>query len=77
MEQVLLNYIEWGKEHYLIFGWTIFWTAIILATGIINLLGRVFFSLPNRILRSRNIKNQGWPPFHVDADGDVIIKETK
>ena len=24
----------------------------------------------NRWLRSRNIKNAGWPPSHCDADGD-------
>jgi len=30
----------------------------------------VLFRLPNRWLRSRNIREQGWPPEHLDADGD-------
>lgn len=28
------------------------------------------FKCWNRWLRSRNIKHQGWPPSHLDADGD-------
>lgn len=28
------------------------------------------FNLVNRCIRSRNIKNAGWPPPHLDADGD-------
>lgn len=30
----------------------------------------VLFCLPNRMLRSRNIRKSGWPPEHCDADGD-------
>ena len=30
--------------------------------------------LANRFLRSRNIKNAGWPPAHLDADGDLVKK---
>ena len=29
----------------------------------------------NQMLRSRNIVARGWPPPHLDADGDVIEKE--
>jgi hypothetical protein len=29
------------------------------------------FTLFNRWVRSRNIKNAGWPPPYVDADGDL------
>lgn len=28
------------------------------------------FRLWNRYLRSKNIRSQGWPPPHLDADGD-------
>jgi len=35
----------------------------------------LLFRLPNRIIRSRNIKNQGWPPEHLDADGDFKQEE--
>lgn len=30
------------------------------------------FKLVNRWIRSRNIKNAGWPPAHLDADGDQV-----
>lgn len=30
----------------------------------------VLFVLPNRILRTIKVCNQGWPPSHLDADGD-------
>lgn len=30
------------------------------------------FRLANRWIRSRNIKNSGWPPAHLDADGDPL-----
>ena len=33
----------------------------------------VLFRLPNRVLRSINIKNHGWPPSHLDADGDFKV----
>lgn len=28
------------------------------------------FKMYNRTLRSRNIKESGWPPTHLNADGD-------
>jgi hypothetical protein len=36
-----------------------------------------FFALLayNQMLRSRNIVARGWPPPHLNADGDVIEKE--
>jgi hypothetical protein len=33
------------------------------------------FRLANRWIRHRNIKAQGWPPSHLDADGDLLKKE--
>ena len=30
------------------------------------------FLIINRILRHRNIMARGWPPEHLDADGDVV-----
>ena len=41
--------------------------AILLAS---NLLNNILAVLPGRVLRSRNIKHAGWPPAHLDADGD-------
>lgn len=48
-------------------------TAIILALIIASTIVAPFkyaFSAYNRTLRSRNILAQGWPPEHLDADGD-------
>lgn len=33
------------------------------------------FKIINRWIRHRNIVAQGWPPAHLDADGDAIEKE--
>lgn len=30
----------------------------------------ITFVLPNRFLRHLNIRKCGWPPIHLDADGD-------
>lgn len=54
-----------------------FWTFL----GCISILGVMihvlkiygyFVTLPLRLwFRHKNIKAQGWPPAHVDADGDL------
>ena len=33
------------------------------------------FKIANRYFRSKNIASQGWPPTHLDADGDPIKKD--
>ena len=42
------------------------WFAVDLAGKVINLPFRFW----NRWLRHRNIVSHGWPPEHLDADGD-------
>lgn len=49
-----------------------FFIAFFIAFFIYHLLRYVFFCLPNRMIRSRNIKNKGWPPPYLDADGDHV-----
>jgi len=74
MENVLLEFIEWGKEHWWFFGWTAFFgilLALQLTGSIIKLL---FFTLPNRVLRALNVWFRGWPPQGLDADGDLRKK---
>ena len=44
--------------------------GFIALAGTLSILHGVLFRLPNRILRSRNIVARGWPPNHLDADGD-------
>ena len=41
---------------------------------IILMMFYTIFLIINRCLRSYNIKNKGWPPEHLDADGDYIDK---
>jgi hypothetical protein len=36
---------------------------------------RLGFRAWNRLLRSQNIAARGWPPSHLDADGDPIRPE--
>ena len=40
-------------------------------------LGHLPVLLGNRGLRHLNIRKQGWPPPHCDADGDAVETETK
>ena len=44
--------------------------SFIIITLMFFLIKYMIYVVPNRILRSRNIKNKGWPPSHLDADGD-------
>ncbi len=47
-----------------------FFLALILAQLVL-----APFRLVNRWIRHRNIVAQGWPPAHLDADGDYHEKE--
>lgn len=44
-----------------------FWLPILLAVYIIAHYG---FLCWNRLMRHLNIRRAGWPPTHLDADGD-------
>lgn len=46
-----------------------------LACGAVVAPFRYAFLAYNRRLRSANIRSQGWPPPHVDADGDAVVGE--
>jgi hypothetical protein len=49
--------------------------AFIALTSAGSLLFAVCFRLPNRFIRHLNIRKHGWPPAHVDADGDFRNRE--
>ena len=60
-------------------GWVVFalslptvWVIAVLIEVPINYSFRAY----NRRLRSRNISLRGWPPSHLDADGDAVKTET-
>lgn len=44
-------------------------------TSVITSVFQCIFLCFNRLMRHTNIKNEGWPPPHLDADGDFINKE--
>jgi hypothetical protein len=44
--------------------------AIVFFRATFYLPATFVFKCWNRWLRSRNIKHHGWPPSHLDADGD-------
>ena len=49
--------------------------AFILICAVYYLLKFTLFILPNRVLRSINIRKHGWPPPYCDADGDLKAQE--
>ncbi len=57
---------SWATVHWWLAFWLLFW-ALVAVTQICLAL---VFRLPNRIIRSANIRAAGWPPAHLDADGD-------
>lgn len=50
------------------------WLTFFLACLIVNLVSWPF-RLVNRWIRHKNIAAKGWPPSHLDADGDPIEKD--
>lgn len=59
---------EFWSEH-----WFLAWCALWLVWGLIWLpvaLASVFAKLVNRVLRTIKVACRGWPPEHLDADGD-------
>jgi hypothetical protein len=51
------------------------WLTIALCLIAGSTITSVLFRLPNRIIRHLNIRKAGWPPAHLDADGDLTSKE--
>lgn len=58
--------------------WNLFdehWFLAFLAlVGFISLSHALLFRLPNRVLRTIKVMKRGWPPQHLDADGDFKTK---
>jgi hypothetical protein len=64
-----MTYVEFFGGSYFL-AWCslwLFWMIVPIASLIFNLV--------NRILRSINIALRGWPPEHLDADGDFLKLE--
>ena len=56
----------WATEHWWLGFWLAFW-ALVFAY---QLAFAVLVRLPNRLIRHAAIRKRGWPPAHLDADGD-------
>ena len=54
--------------------WNFFMAAVLIYI-IIALPFQLVVRCWNRWLRSRNIREHGWPPPHCDADGDAVKDE--
>lgn len=46
------------------------WLALLCLIACVTVIEMLFFRLPNRMLRAGNIRQRGWPPPHLDADGE-------
>jgi hypothetical protein len=60
---------QWALEHWWLAFWLAFWALVFAAIIIIALVNLVRF-LVNRPLRTIKVLVRGWPPEHLDADGD-------
>ena len=64
----MTEFYQFAGEH-----WFLTWCALWLVWGVFWLpvaLASLIFRLLNRILRTINVAIRGWPPEHLDADGD-------
>lgn len=66
------SFWTWATVHWWLAFWLMFWALVVVA----QLLSGLFVRLPNRLIRSANIRRAGWPPVHLDADGDFKPAET-
>jgi hypothetical protein len=56
---------QYSTDHWWMFFWLCTWALIVA--------WRIFATcacFANRVLRSINVALRGWPPVHLDADGD-------
>lgn len=63
-------YLVWYGEH-----WVLGTILLCFMLSVIHLPFRLLYNAYNRTLRSRNIREKGWPPAHLDGDGDWDTKD--
>ena len=62
-----MNWEFWGDH------WFLSWSALWLVWGVVWMpvaIASVVARLANRVLRTIKVACRGWPPEHLDADGD-------
>jgi hypothetical protein len=60
------SFLVWYGNHW-------FLGLLILTTlyAVVYHFMRFVFLIVSHVIRQRNIKHQGWPPSHLDADGSL------
>ena len=52
----------------------LFWCCVFFGSAVLHF----FFKCWNRLMRHLSVRKHGWPPPHLDADGDfAAVQETK
>lgn len=46
------------------------WLILLFSLLIAQIAWGVLYCLPSRLIRHFNVRKAGWPPPHLDADGD-------
>lgn len=65
MNTIPLLLSDWATEHWWLAFWLVFWLgawAYLICLGLLR--------TANRALRTIKVALRGWPPAHLDADGD-------
>lgn len=76
----LFAFMQWHPVATVFLAWPVCVLCVVLVWSIADVLKFVLEApfkylllLHNRRLRARNIRLKGWPPPHLDADGDAIV----
>lgn len=60
---------QWATEHWWMAFWLAFW-ALVLGYSLLRIVLVLPVRLAVRVLRAIKVLLRGWPPAHLDADGD-------
>lgn len=63
-----MDFWTFFHEHWFL-AWCALWLGCGAAWVVVSVVG-VFSMLANRLLRTVKVVLRGWPPAHLDADGD-------
>lgn len=65
-----MNMWDFFDQHWFL-AWCALWGVWPAAYVALILIGTVF-RMWNRLMRAVNVAVRGWPPAHLDADGDIL-----
>ncbi len=63
---------DWAMQHWILFSMLAWWALAFCWS-----LGCMVIKLANRVLRTVKVLCRGWPPEHLDADGDWQPREER